>query len=137
MFQRTEPRPIELEGTTASAPFEADAAADLSVLGVLFKGGVRQLCFDASEGGERRVKLGAREGFGSLRLAFSRDGGLLFVGATDGVLEIRRAADGELLRELPLHAGGFSDVQRCGEAIVTMGDDGIVLFLGVAAEGAA
>ncbi|MCA9663029.1 MAG: WD40 repeat domain-containing protein [Myxococcales bacterium] len=88
-------------------------------------------------GGEQRLQLGAREGFGSLRLAFSRDGGLLFVGATDGVLEVRRAADGELLRELPLHAGGFTDVQRCGEGIATMGDDGVVLFVGVAAEGAA
>ena len=88
-------------------------------------------------GGEQRLQLGAREGFGSLRLAFSCDGGLVFVGATDGVLEVRRAADGELLRELPLHAGGFTDVQRCGEGIATMGDDGVVLFVGVAAEGAA
>jgi hypothetical protein len=50
---------------------------------------------------------------------------------SDGVLEVRRTADGELLREMPLHAGEFVSLQRCGEAIWTLGDDGVVHIVGL------
>lgn len=79
---------------------------------------------------ERVLTLPPREGFEPPRLAFSRDGALLFVGAGDGVLEVRRSDDGTLLRELPVHAGGYVALQGCGEAIWTMGKDGLGFVLG-------
>lgn len=86
-----------------------------------------QLCMRTTGSPQRvlTVVLPPRRGHGSPRLAFSRDGSLLFVGASDGVLEVRRSDDGSLLRELPLHHGGYAALQCCGEAIWTMGDDGL------------
>lgn len=81
----------------------------------------------------RVLTLPPRKGHGSSGLAFSRDGALLFVGASDGVLEVRRSDDGTLLRELPLHFGGHVAVRCCGEAMWTMGDDGLVHVVGLAA----
>lgn len=81
---------------------------------------------------ERTRTLATRGGHTSPRLAFSRDGALLFVGASDGVLEVRRADDGALLRELPLHVHGFAALRRCGEAVWTMGADGLGLVVGLA-----
>lgn len=81
---------------------------------------------------KRVLTLPPRKGHGSTRLAFSRDGALLFVGARDGMLEVRRSDDGTLLRELPLHAGSHVALQCCGEALWTMGEDGLVHVLGLA-----
>lgn len=39
--------------------------------------------------------------------------------------------DGTLLRELPLHVGGYVSLRCCCEAIWTMGDDGIVHVVGL------
>ncbi len=78
-----------------------------------------------------RVKLSPRRNHGLDRLAFSRGGDLLMVGSADGVLELRRSIDGELLREVPLHVGAFVALQRCGEAMWSMGEDGVVHILGL------
>ena len=86
---------------------------------------------------KRVLTLPPRKGHQRPRLAFSRDGALLFVGASDGVLEVRRSDDGTLLRELPLHVGGYVALQCCGEAMWTMGHDGIVRVLGLASAGSA
>ena len=45
--------------------------------------------------------------------------------------------DGTLLRELPLHLGGYVAMQCCGEAMWTIGGDGIVHVLGLASAGSA
>lgn len=78
---------------------------------------------------ERSITLPLDEGLP--RLAFSRDGELLFIGTGKGVLEVRRSDDGTLLRELPLHVGGYVSLRCCCEAIWTMGDDGIVHVVGL------
>lgn len=65
------------------------------------------------------------------RLLFSKSGDLLMVGLSDGVLEVRRTVDGELLRAMPLHVGEFVSLQRCGAAIWTLGEDGIVHIIGL------
>lgn len=66
-------------------------------------------------------------------LAFSADGALLFVGAPDGTLEVRRARDGEVLSARKLHAGAFTDMIVRGDVLWTMGKDGCVFALGVPA----
>lgn len=96
-----------------------------------------QLHFRTPGAPERVLTMPPRKGHQSTRLAFSRDGALLFVGALDGVLEVRRSDDGALLRELPLHFGSYVALQCCGEAIWTMGEDGLVHVLGHAPEGSA
>lgn len=77
------------------------------------------------------VELAKRDGHSSPRLAFSRDGGLLFIGASDGVLEVRRTRDGALLHEVQLHSGEFKGLQCCGETLWSIGRDGTLLFVGV------
>lgn len=80
--------------------------------------------------GEVEVTRPRRAHAGVERLAFSRDGELVFVGTLDGVLEVRRTEDGALLRELPLHLGAFTALQPCGDELWTMGDDGVIHIVG-------
>lgn len=91
----------------------------------------RELLLRVPGAAERRLTLPDRGDVTCDRLAFSRDGALLGVGRSDGVLELRRAADGELLRELPVHAGGFTDLQCRGDALWSLGADGQVCVLGL------
>lgn len=98
---------------------------------IAFQHGADQLHLRTPGTQERVLTLAPRRGHGLTRLAFSRDGALLFVGASDGVLEVRRSHDGTLLRALPLHFGGYVALQACGEAVWTAGADGLVHVVGV------
>jgi len=66
-------------------------------------------------------------------IAFGAQGQLLFVGRGDGVLEVRRSQDGALLHSLPLHAGGFKAMQVHETVLWTLGEDGLVLAVGIPA----
>lgn len=126
---RKRPKPVETWNASASA-------VALGPRGFFaFVTGPDQLHVRVPGAAKRVLTLPPRKGHQRPRLAFSRDGALLFVGASDGVLEVRRADDGTLLRELPLHVGGFVALQCCGEAMWTMGQDGIVHVLGLASAG--
>ena len=63
--------------------------------------------------------------------AFSADGALLFVGAADGTLEVRRTSDCEVIAQRRLHAGPFADLCVRGDVLWTMGADGCVFAVGV------
>ena len=92
----------------------------------------REAIFIRSPGAEAvRLTLELRQHRRIERLVFSKGGDLLMVGMSDGVLQVRRTVDGELLREIPLHVGEFVSLLRCGEAIWTLGDDGIVHIVGL------
>lgn len=126
---RKRPKPVETWNSAA-------AAVALGPRGFLaFLMGHEKLHLRAPGSPLRVLTIPPRKGHQSPRLAFSRDGALLFVGASDGVLEVRRSDDGTLLRELPLHVGGFVALQCCGEALWTMGADGIGHVLGHAPAG--
>ncbi|MAQ15373.1 MAG: hypothetical protein CMN30_11340 [Sandaracinus sp.] len=62
--------------------------------------------------------------YGNLPLAFTEDGQHLLVGASDGSVEIRDAADGALRRTLVLHAGPFKDLRVAGGKLFSLGTDG-------------
>jgi len=119
----------------ASATFDyrADAVA-LGPRGFVACVDSRRLLITTPAAGDVELELAQRTGHEAIRLAFSSTGELLFVGCSDGVLEVRRSVDGALLRELGLHAGGFVALLRCGEAVWSMGKDGVVHIVGVADE---
>ncbi len=61
----------------------------------------------------------------------SDEGSLLFVGRTSGVLEVRDARDGSLLREIAAHAGPFRGLVYRAGLVWSLGDDSVIRAFGV------
>lgn len=64
-----------------------------------------------------------RYGRSSATLKFSQDGSELYLGATNGVLYVFDPSNGELLKQLSVHAGGFEQLTIANGSLWSLGAD--------------
>jgi hypothetical protein len=103
-------------------------------LALTFPEDSRETLLVRTASGEKRVPLPPVKGHGSSTVAFSEDGSLVFAGRPSGMLELRRASDGKLLRALQAHAAPIEHLETAGGLLWSLGKDDVVRAFGVPGE---
>jgi hypothetical protein len=103
-------------------------------LALTFSENSRETLLVRTASGERRVPLSKVDAYGFSTVAFSEDGSLVFVGRPSGMLELRRASDGNLLRELRAHAAPIEQLETAGGLLWSLGKDDVGRAFGVPGE---